>query len=54
MLGQDDLLTNSTDVGLEMCVGEFGLEMEETSKNDPRHKYSNKHKDQKGPLDSHT
>jgi hypothetical protein len=53
MLGYDELLTNFTDASLEMS-GEFGQKMQETSKNDLRYKFSTKHKDQKGPLDSHT
>ena len=54
MLGQDGLLTNSTDAGLEMYAGGFGPKMQDTSKNDPRYEFSIKHKDQTGPLDSHT
>ena len=40
-----------------MCAGEFGPNMQETSKYDPRYKFSNNHKKKhksKGPLGSHT
>ena len=38
MLEYVDLLTNSVDAGLKMCVGEFGQKMQETSKYDPMYK----------------
>ena len=49
MLGLDDILTNSTDAGLEMCAGEFWPKMQETSKCDLRHEFPDNHK-QEGPT----
>ena len=38
MLAYDILLTNSTNTGLKMYVGEFDLKMHEKSKKDMRYK----------------
>ena len=57
MLESDDLLTNFTNAGLKICADEFGLNLQETSKYDPRYKFPTNHKQEQGskdPLDSLT
>ena len=56
MIAKDDLLTNFTDAGLKMCVGEFGQKMHVASiiqgiNSRVNHKQA---QGSKGPLDSLT